>query len=421
MSNKGKLPLEGLRVADFGRLVNAPMTVKYLGDYGATVVQIESPLLAPSRTMFPFYEGKPGLNRSGTYAAYNSSKYSITLNFKNPRGLEVSRRILKWADVMIENFAPGTKEKWGLSYEDVRKINPKIIMVSSSMLGETGPYAMQRGVGEQLCGLAGLTYITGWPDRVPAGVPNAYPDFVVPFYIISAIMGALINRKETGKGCYIDIAQFETAISFLTPALLNYTVNGKIQGPAGNSNEYSAPHGVYKCRGDDRWCAIAVFTDDEWRSFCKAIGNPEWVHDPRFSDFSSRKENEEDLNRLIEQWTINYSAVEVMNILQSAGVAAGVVQNGEDLSKDPQLRDRNHFVSLNQPGMGVYAHEASSFKLSKTPANIRPAPRFGEHTKYVCLDILNMTQEEFDNLLNEGAFTGPLLEKNEMKELVFNQ
>jgi benzylsuccinate CoA-transferase BbsF subunit len=411
MERESRLPLEGIKVLDFGRLINVPMAAKYLGDYGATVVEIESPT-HNSRSMFPFAGGIPGINRSGLYAAYNSSKYNITLDFNHAGALDLVKRLIVWSDVVVENNVPGVMKRWGISYDDVKKMKPDVIMLSSTTLGQEGPYRMQKSTGELLPAYAGFTNLTGWPDRLPVGQPNAYTDFITPFYIITAIMGALSYRKKNGKGIYIDLSQIEASIAQLSHVVLEYTANGKIRGATGNRCQYAAPHGAYRCKGNDRWCTIAVFTDEAWRSFCKVIGDPEWTKDIKFTTLLSRKENEDELDRLVEQWTSRYHAEEVMEKMQQAGIAAGVVQNSEDISKDPQLKSRNHFVVLEQPEMGQYAHENSSFILSKTPARIRPAPCFGEHNEYICKQFLGMSDEEFVRLFNEGIFTSLDIERN---------
>ena len=217
-------------------------------------------------------------------------------------------------------------------------------------------------------------------------------------------------RKKNGKGSYIDLSQIEAAIAQISHVVLDYTANGRIQGAIGNRSQYAAPHGVYRCQGDERWCAIAVFTDEEWRNFCDVIGKPQWTMQAKFATLLQRKEHEDELDRLVEQWTVRYPAEEVMKKMQQAGVPAGVVQNSKDLTQDPQLKDRGYFVAVEQPEMGLYYHERSSFKLSKTPAEVRPAPCLGEHNEYVCTQILGMSDEEFIKLCCNGVFPSPCQE-----------
>jgi benzylsuccinate CoA-transferase BbsF subunit len=398
--------LEGVKVADFSWAVMGPLIAKYLADHGATVVKVESSTRVDvMRTVVFYAQNIAGVNRNPVQASYNSNKYDVTLNLKNTRGLEVAKRLIAWSDVVIENFAPGTMERWGLSYRDLSKVKPDIIMMSGSLEGQTGPHAKGAGVGITFQALAGFTNLVGWPDRPPAGMPNAYTDFVAPWYGVAAIVGALDYRRRTGKGLYIDLSQLETGVSFLSPTILDYTTNGRVQGRMGNGCSYAAPHAVYRCRGDERWCAISVFSDEEWEAFSRVIGNPAWTKTPKFATLLGRRQNEEELNRLVEQWTINHFAEEVMEVMQKAGVAAGVAETGEDLHKDPQLKHRHHFWMLKHPEMGITSYDGPSYRLSKTPVELRMhGPCVGEHNDYVFTEMLGMSDEEFLELLSEGVF-----------------
>ncbi len=296
--------------------------------------------------------------------------------------------------------------RWGLDYEQLRLVRPDLIMISMTMQGQTGLFHRQPGVGTHLQALLGIAHLTGWPDREPVGTPVPYPDFISPWYILVATMAALDYRRRTGKGLYIDVSQPETSLQFVAPALLDYAVNGTIQGRCGNEHAYAAPHGVYRCQGDDRWCAIAVFTDDEWRSFCHAIGSPAWTSESSFATFLSRKDNERELNELVEAWTLKHAAEDVASRLQAAGVPAAVVQNGQDLLEhDRQLDHRHHFWSLGHSEMGQHVTEVAPYRLSCTPGEPRwAAPCLGEQNHLVCTQVLGMSDEEFVELMAEGVF-----------------
>lgn len=401
-----KPALDGLKVVDFSWIVAAPLTVKYLADHGATVVHIESGTrLDMARLSAPHKNGIPRVNTSGMFNFVNGNKYSLSLNMNDPQGLQIAKRLIAWGDVVVDNFTPGQMEKWGLGYNDLVKIKPDIIMLQSSMLGQTGPRARERGYGVILTGLAGYTHLTGWPDREPISPFGAYTDFITPLFAASALLAALDYRRRTGKGQHIDLSQYEAGVHFAATAMLNRAVNGSDGNRTGNSCDYAVPHAAYRCRGDDRWCAIATFTDDEWAAFCRATGNPAWTDDPRFSTILGRRENEAELDRLVETWTVNLSAEEVMALMQSGGIAAGVLQTGEDLLNDPQLRHRNYFWWLEHKEVGPFPHAGQPFKLSRTPARARtPAPCLGEHTALVCKEILGLSDEEFVGLLNAGVF-----------------
>jgi len=369
------------------------------------VVRVESMAsIDIMRAYMPMAQGIPGVNRCGGFDAYNTDKYSLALNLRKPKGIEIAKRLVAWADVIIENFTPGVMRRMGLSYDELKGVKPDIIMVSMSMQGQQGPHADQPGFGTELASLAGITYLIGWPDRSPAGTGLPYTDFVVPWLSISAIIAALEYRDRTGKGQHIDISQLESGSLFLSPAIMDYFNNGRVESANGNRSSYGAPHGAYRCKGDDRWCAIAVFSDGEWQAFCGVIGNPAWSGEERFATFALRKKNEDELDKLVEEWTCQYAVEEVMQRMQEVGIAAGVVADAVDRSLDSQLRYRHHFVTLDHVEIGLHDYEAPSWRLSATPGEVRmPSPCLGEHNEYVCKKILGMSDDEFVQLLNEGV------------------
>ncbi len=294
-------------------------------------------------------------------------------------------------------------KRMGLGYEELKKIKPDIIMLSACMQGQTGPHANHPGLGNHLSALAGFNQITGWPDGEPKGV-GIYTDAIGPHYAISILLAALDYRRRTGKGQYIDLSQHEASVHFMTPLILDYVVNQRVANRIGNRHSGAAPHGAYRCRGEDRWCAIAVFTDEEWQNFGKVIGEAALTTDPKFNTLPARKENEDELDRLVEEWTINRSPEEVMSLMQAAGVAAGVVQTGEDLLvRDPQLKHRHFFWEFDHPEIGKHRIGGLSFMLSKSPFEVRRAPLLGEHNEYLLKEILGMSDEEIVELVIEGV------------------
>jgi crotonobetainyl-CoA:carnitine CoA-transferase CaiB-like acyl-CoA transferase len=396
--------LAGVKVADFSWALVGPLTTQIFSDYGAEVIKIEGRSRPdPRRFSGLFKDGIPGLDRSGYFNPYNTSKLGIALNLAHPKGVDVAKRLVAWADIVVENFAGGAMKRMGLGYEELRKVKPDIIMLSSCAMGQTGPHAMDASIGFQLTALSGFNYITGWPDREPASL-DAYTDYISPRFNVLAILAALDYRHRTGKGQYLDLSQYENGIHFMAPLILDYVVNQRIANRMGNRSPYAAPHGAYRCLGEDRWCAIAVFTDEEWQSFCKVIGKPAWTSDARFTTLLARKENEEELDRLIEGWTIDHSPEEVMSIMQAAGVGAGVLQTGEDLLEhDPQLRHRHFFWEFDHPETGKYRASGPCFVLSKSACELRRAPLLGEHNEYVLKEILRMSDEEIAELVVEGV------------------
>lgn len=397
---------DGVKVADFAWVVVGAMGSRYLADYGATVIHIESTThVDVLRTLSPFKEGMVGVDRAGYFAQYNVNKYGITLNLNHPKGVEVAKKLIAWADVVTESFTPGTMERLGLGYEEIKRIKPDIIMLRTSMQGQTGPHSHLRGTGVNLVGLTGFAHLCGWPDRDPAQPYGPYTDAIAARFCAIMLIAALDYRQRTGRGQLLDVSQFEAGVSFIAPVMLDYFVNHRVAGRVGNYCPQAAPHSAYRCRGQDRWCTIAVFSDDEWQSFCRVIGNPLWTKDSRFATLSGRKEHELELDRLVEEWTIKHSAEEVMTMMQKEGVAAGIVQTVQELYEDPQLKHRGHSWVLNHREMGPVPYFGQACKLSKTPAQGRmPSPCLGEHTEYVCHEILKLSDEEFVELLNDGVF-----------------
>jgi len=400
-----ELPLEGLKVADFTWVIAGPQLTRCLADFGATVIKVESSTYPDLlRTTPPYKDGIPGWNRSGYFANFNCNKYSITLNLNHPRAREVALRLIRWGDVMVENFTPGTLEKWGLDYESLRRIKPDLIMVSISNQGQTGPYSRLPGIAPNAEAFTGFFHLTGWEDRLPSTSYGFYLDVLAPRLGVSALMAALEHRRRTGEGQHLDISQIEAALYFLSPLLLDCLHNGADPVRQGNRHPWAAPHNAYPCRGEDSWCVIAVTDDAQWQALRRAMGDPEWAADPRFATFLGRKQHEEELDRYISEWTRNFEARELMLLLQSAGVPAGVVQSNEDLNRDPQLRHRGHLWEMEHPEVGRHGYETWGFKLSLTPARPRmPAPCLGEHNEYVYTQVLGFTEEEFLDLLNEGV------------------
>ncbi|MFC1954037.1 CoA transferase, partial [Chloroflexota bacterium] len=295
-----KKMLAGIKVADFTQVFTGPLTTKTLADYGAEVIRIEGKTRHDSeRTARPFKDDIVGLNRGGSFNQYSTGKLSIALNLTRPKGIEVAKRFVAWADIVIENFAGGTMERMGLGYEELRRVKPDIIMISSCMMGQTGPYAKLPGFGAQLTSLSGFSNIAGWPDREPPYL-GTYTDYIAPHFHVLIVLAALDYRRRTGEGQYIDISQYENGIHFIAPLVLDCAVNQRVQYRTGNRHPYAAPHGAYRCRGKDRWCAIAVLTDDDWQSFCKVIGNAPWAGDTKFGTLLARKKNEDELEELID-------------------------------------------------------------------------------------------------------------------------
>ena len=394
--------LEGVRIADFSWAAATPIATRMLADHGATVVRVESKTHVDTvRITGPFRNNESGINKSGFYADFNSSKYGIALDMKQKSAHAIARRLIEWADVVVESFTPRVMAGWQLAYSDIVQWKPEVIMLSSCMQGQSGPYRDYPGFGGQGAALAGLHYLTGWPDRVAAGPKGAYTDGIAPRFVASAILAALEYRERTGIGQHIDFAQVEAAISgFIATEVLDYTVNGKIAGSIGNRSPHYAPHGCFACRGEDRWITIAIESDAQWVALRAAMGDPamgdpKWAADAKFQNAEGRLAHQDEIEREIETWTRQHDAFDLANRLQSCGIPAAPVQNAADLFSDPQLAHRGHFRPLDHVEMGTVSYNGPAHLLSETPAVVRwAAPCLGEHTAQVLREFLGYSIDE---------------------------
>ncbi|MBI4496490.1 MAG: CoA transferase [Chloroflexi bacterium] len=384
--------LDGVKVAEFAWGMAGPGSTRSLAAHGAEVIRVET-------GAFRFMGGLSEARGEGTSGNY-PNKRCLSLNLKDPRGMEVARRLIAWADIMTESFSPGTIARMGLGYDEVRKIKPDIIMMSVSIQGQTGPYGRHPGFGVLASAITGLTHVTGWPDREPAS-PGAYSDSTTPRFGAAILLAALAWRRRTGRGLYIDLTQLESVLHLYAPPLLQYLVNGEETQRAGNAHPSAAPHGVYRCRGDERWCAITVFTDQQWAALCQTVGDPALREDSRFATLRGRKDHEAALNAAIERWTCTQTPEEVMAQLQAVGVPAGIVATVADIACDPQLQFRQNFVDLPLPDGGVSRfNRGESFILSETPVVMsRPSPTLGQDNEYVCTQILGYSAQEYRDLV----------------------
>ena len=398
----GELPLSDIRVIDFGMGAIGPRISSYLADFGAEVIKVEShSTLDFVRELYKVDETQDP-DRSVHFVRYNQNKHSILINLKEAKGVELAKKLVAISDAVTQNFTLGVFERLGMGYEELRKVKPDIIMCSPSFGGETGPYRLFRGHGNHPAALAGLNELFGWPDRAPLPANGAFGDHYLPFLWVTLLMAALEHRSRTGRGQFIDASSMEGCLDIMDTATADYWVNGRILKRQGNRHPAAAPHGVYRCQGEDRWCAITVFTDQEWQSFCRVLGNPAWTTKEKFATITGRLKNVEELDQLVEEWTREQTAEEVMSRLQEAGAAASVVKNARDVYEDPQLLHREHFWECQEPGMEKFTFEAPSARLSETPARFqRPGPRLGEYNEYVFFKLLGIARDEYDQLVKE--------------------
>ncbi|MCP4757200.1 MAG: CoA transferase [Proteobacteria bacterium] len=400
---------DGIKVLDFGTAATVPLALAWMGDYGATVIKVETHLRPDmARAGGPFYEAKFGeLEMAGWEQWLNPSKYSLTLNLEKPGGKELVKRLItEWQpNIMAESFRPGVMKRLGLDYETVKQLKPDIIYWSSCLEGQSGPHSQRIGYGSVSTNLSGISHLAGWPDRPPSGMPLAYGDFASTGTGLLSIVSALLRQKKAGKGVYIDQSQYEVNVHILAGSIMEYLVNDRVLGRNGNRLDYAAPHGVYQCEGNDRWIAVTVFSDDEWKNFRQAIGNPEWTGDSKFASLADRKANEDELDRLVGEWTADKKPEEAEALLQENGVAAHVVQNAEDMYNDPQMKHYGHFRELENPDIGTIQSEIPPLKFSKSKDVHFRAPLLGEHNQQVLSEFLGLSDDEISDLYVEGIIT----------------
>jgi len=419
MEMENRAILEGVRVLDLSRVWSGPLAARMLADIGAEVIKIEAPnaRLGVGKAFFEMYkqmgmegrrspyfpEGEPGeepWNRHGMFNDFNRNKLGITLDLNKAKGRDIFKRLVKISDIVLENYSPRVMENFGLGYPVLKEINPGIIMISMPGYGMSGPYRNYPAYGTTLEQHAGFSSLMGYPDSGPYRTQSTLPDPVASINAVSAVMLALWYRRRTGRGQYIDLAQIEASICIIPEIFLDYSMNRRAPRQSGNRHPYLAPHGCYRCRGEDKWVAIAVATDEEWEAFSNAIGRPPWTGDERFADQLSRWQNQDELDRLIEEWSIQHEHYEVMHILQRAGVAAGAVLNAKEVLNDPQLQARGYFVEHTHPRAGTHPYPGFPVKLSETPASFRmPAPCLGEHNEYVFGKLLGLSKDEISQLV----------------------
>jgi crotonobetainyl-CoA:carnitine CoA-transferase CaiB-like acyl-CoA transferase len=400
-----ELPLKDLKILDFMWVLAGPGVTRMLADYGATVIRIESTeRVDPTRTVGPFQDNNTSPEYSALWGNNNAGKYSITLDLSRPKAREVVLDLVRWADAVGEAFSPKAMRNWGFDYESLRKIKPDIVMLSTCLMGQTGPLSRFAGFGNLAAALCGFYNLVGWPDRSPSGPFSAYTDYIGPRFGTVALMAALIHRKLTGQGQYIDLAQAESALHFLTVPLLDTVANGRDYRPVENYDPDHAPHGVYSAAGDDRWVAIACRTEDQWRALCLAMKRPDLAADTRFRNFALRQANRGELDKIISEWTAGFDPTQTEQTLQAAGVPAYTAQTSDDMWRDPQLHHREHFVHASHAAMEKTYVENSRFQLSRTPARVeRAGPALGEHNEYVLSKILGYDEDRITDLVADGA------------------
>ena len=398
-------PLAGLKVLDLFWVVAGPGATRMLADWGATVIHVESRnRLDMLRAVPPYIDATPDPERTPGFHSTHANKLNVSLDLSTGEGRAVLADLIRWADVYGESFSPGVVERMGFGYDAARALNPDIIMISSSLLGQTGPWREYAGFGNLAGAVCGFYQQTGLPDAPPVGCFGPYTDFMGVRYNAIAILAALAHRDRTGEGQFIDMAQAEAALHFLAPAALAYLEAGIVPPARGNRDASMAPHGVYPTRGVDRWIAIAVGTDTQWQQLCRHALSPEFADDPTLATFEGRQRAEDRIDAALSTWTREHEAHALERELQQLGIAAHALLDTHELMRDAQLESRNHVLRIGHPQFGQTAIEGSRFLMSgATAARPTQAVSYGSHNTIVLGDILQYSPQRIAELTALGV------------------
>jgi len=390
-----KLPLEGIRILDFTWILAGPYATTMLADFGAEVIKIQHGRTAN------------GTEQNDTYpfASLNRNKLGITLNMSLAETKEIFLRLVSKSDIVIQNFTPRVMENWGLGYEELKKANPSVIMINLSGMGITGPWRDFAALADTIEALSGFTCLSSADIDNPLVTGYPYSDTVSSLFTVIAILTAIQQRQHTGQGQSIDISEFEAICSLMGPSILEYTVNNHIPGPQGSYSTYSeaAPYGIYKCTGKDRWCAIAIYTEEQWQNLCTITGHPELANQKSYSTPHKRKRNKKHLDEIINNWTSDKTAKSVMRMLQKNKIPCSSVNNTRDLANNPQLKHRKFFKVYKHPALGEISYPSIPIKMSSTPPRYKkPSPLLGEDNINVFKSILGMDEDTISDYVDRG-------------------
>jgi len=395
------LPLEGIRVADFGWIFAVPHATAWLGAMGAEVIRVESSVAPDLVRFLSGTDGTPGINRSGIFNSINFSRDSVSLDLTKPKAREIAQRLVKVSDIVTENYTVGNMKKFGLDYESLRAIKPELIMLSGTPLGQTGPYANTVGFGPTTQAFAGMCHLTGYPGDFPCGIGGTWPDFAVGTAMVFFILAALHHRDQTGEGQYLDLSMAETVTAMLPEAMMDYFLNWRDNGPIGNRDPAMAPHGVFPVRGDDQWIAIAIAGDDEFKALCEVLGVPALANEARFAKLSSRLANVDDLEREVAERTREFERDVLVQKLRDRYLAAGPVYGPLDLMEDPALRESGMLIELDHAESGNRIVPGLPVTFSAMKPDYRPAPAIGADSEQVLKNLLGYSSEEIARFREE--------------------
>ena len=408
-----KLPLEHLRAVVLTQAWAGALTTQFLANLGAEVIQVEA-LSRPdvwrggyaphNRGQYP--DGEPGArpyDRNGLFNSVNTSKLGITLDLNSEEGKGLFLDLVSSSDLLAENYSARVIPNFGLEYPTLRQINPTIIMMRMPSFGASGPYSMYPGNGGTTEPMSGISSLLGYPDGQPMNSGAMHTDAISGMMGFAALLIAIRHRARTGEGQYIDLSQQETATTYITDQVLEYTINGRIPQRVGNRDSRMAPHGFYRCQGEDSWIAIAVRSDSEWGRLCEIMERPDLASEPRFATSGGRLQHADELDSVVQSWTLLLDATETSEKLQNQKIPASPVMKALEVPEHPQHKTRNFFESVDHPATGVYPVAGVPFRLSETPGRIRsPAPTLGQHSEVVLKGRLGLSDTEYASLESQG-------------------
>lgn len=398
-------PLEGIRVADFCWLIAGPSATRVLADHGADVIKVESMARLDNIRAFGVQPTEPGsMDTNGVFNDCNANKRSLTLDLGHPRGIELAKELVRCSDIVTNNFTGDRMDRWGLGYDDLRKIKPDIIMLTMPAMGATGPFRRYGSYGNGLIAYSGLNQNMGFADRPPTGMSPLYSDFSAPYATVAALMAAVLHRERTGEGQFIEVAQAEATINLLGTDILECTANGDLSPRMGNRSRDDVPHGVFRCAGEDRWCAVAARDDPEWRRLAELVGRSDLATDARLADVAGRRAHEDEIESAITAWTRTRDAWDVAGLFQGVGLPAGVVEDLADMmTRDPYLPSR-HIVPVERNGLVFSTHAQPASIDGRTPS-LRAAPHFGEHNEEILTSVLGLSSRDVSALVADGVLS----------------
>ena len=410
-----RMPLKNYRILDLSRIWAGPYCTKLFADMGAEIIKMESLSVYdshrgpvnPAKGIAAYPDGEPGdepWNRNGWFNCLHMSKYGVTLELTKDEGRRVFELLVSISDVVIENFRQGSLERLGYTYEELRKHRPDLIYVSMPAFGNTGPWKGYLGYGIGQEQLSGMAHMTGYRGEGPMKSGINHGDPITGSHAAGILMAALRHRRRTGKGMYIDVSQQESSVALMGPEVLAYQMTGQEPERRGNRSGWYAPANSYRCAGEDRWVTIAATNQDQWRSLAQAMDADGLADDPRFDTNEARRENHDDLDRIISEWTIGLEAYDLTRKLQRLGVPAGPVLRGPDLLQDAHYKDRGTFVTVDHPQVGPKQYPGIPWKMSATPGVVRwPSPTLGQHNREVYGELLGLNGLEIDQLDQAGV------------------